>query len=195
MTSADLVLAAGAAAAAVLAWPLGRQPAAGGRRPAWRHRPPGNEWSRPPAGVAAAVPVAVLIELVAAALAGGLSPAEAVGAAVRAAGPGAGPELQQVVDSLRLGVGAEVAWERAGPAYAGLARTLVLAERTGASAATALRRTAMDERAARRRRAQLAARRLGVHLVLPLGLATLPSFVLLAVVPVVVGLAQQFLTG
>ena len=140
------------------------------------------------------VPVAVVIELVAAALACGLPPGDAVAAAVRAAGPAAVTDLQPVVDALRLGTSPEVAWQRAGSAYATLARTLLLAERTGAGAAPALRRAAVDERAARRRRAQVAARRLGVQLVLPLGLATLPSFVLLGVVPVVLGLADQVLT-
>ncbi len=139
------------------------------------------------------MPVAVLVELVAAALACGLPPGQAVGAAVRASGGQARRDLQRVVDALRLGAGPDAAWSEAPPRYATLSRTLLIAERTGSSAATALRRAAADERAARRRRAQLAARRLGVQLVLPLGLATLPAFVLLGVVPVVIGLAGQFL--
>jgi tight adherence protein B len=74
-----------------------------------------------------------------------------------------------------------------------LARCLLLAERTGASAATALRSTAADLRSARRRRARVSAHRLGVSLVLPLGLTTLPAFLLWAVVPIVLGLAEQVL--
>ena len=199
MSDLVLLLSACAAAGAVLLWPPVRR-----RR---RHRPaplplPGHTWGLGSAGLGrvgrvpprAEVPVAVVIELVAAALACGLPPGDAVGAAVRAAGPAAAADLQGVVDALRLGTSPELAWQRAAPAYAPLARTLLLAERTGAGAAPALRRAALDERAARRRRAQIAARRLGVQLVLPLGLATLPSFVLLGVVPVVLGLAAQVLT-
>jgi tight adherence protein B len=58
-----------------------------------------------------------------------------------------------------------------------------------------LRDTARDLRSARRRRARVAANRLGVRLVVPLGLATLPAFVLWAVAPVALGLAQQALAG
>lgn len=138
------------------------------------------------------VPVAVVIELIAAAMRCGLPPVDAVAAAISASGA---HDLQPVVDALRLGAGAEASWCRSGPAYTSLARTMVLADRTGAAAALALSRAAIDERAARRRRAQVAARRLGVRLVLPLGLLTLPSFVLLGVVPVVLGLAAEFLSG
>ena len=191
----DLVLAALAVAGAVLLWPPMHP-----RR--CRVAPLRHKWGWGLAGLArvgrapppAEVPVTVVIELVAAALACGLPPGDAVGAAIRAAGPKALADLRPVVDALRLGASPERAWQRSAPAYAPLARTLLLAERTGAGAAPALRRAAMDERAARRRRAQLAARRLGVQLVLPLGLATLPSFVLLGVVPVVLGLAAQVLT-
>lgn len=137
------------------------------------------------------VPVAVVIELVAAALSAGLPPVDAVDATTRAIGDDAAEQLRPVVGALRLGAATEVAWARAGPGYQPLVRALVLAERTGASTATALRRTASDERSARRRRAQVAARRLAVQLVLPLGLATLPAFALLAVVPVLIGLALQ----
>lgn len=189
----DLVLAALAVAGAVLLWPPMRP-----RRPALLPLP-ADLWGSRLARVGrvpprAEVPVTVVIELVAAALACGLPPGDAVGAAIRAAGPKALADLRPVVDALRLGASPERAWQRSAPAYAPLARTLLLAERTGAGAAPALRRAAIDERAARRRRAQLAARRLGVQLVLPLGLATLPSFVLLGVVPVVLGLAAQVLT-
>ena len=138
---------------------------------------------------------AVVIELVAAALHCGLPPGEAVAAGVRAAGGRSARDLQPVVDALRLGADARAAWGRAAPGYGALARTMLLAERTGAPAAAALRRAAVDERARRRRTAQVAARRLGVRLVLPLGLATLPSFVLLGVVPVVMGLATELLAG
>lgn len=187
MSSLPLVASAIAAAGAVLIWPgVARRPAIGPRAPT-----PAREAAPAPGRV----PVAVVIELVAAALGSGLPPAEALAAVLRACGGSTARDLQPVVDALRLGASAQASWRRAGPAYETLANTMLLADRTGAAAATALRRAAVDERAARRRRAQVAARRLGVQLVLPLGLATLPAFVLLGVVPVVLGLAAQFLTG
>lgn len=208
------MLAAVLAALAVLAWPVARRPlrervrtdserpSIASRASPFAHAPPGSPTSRrrhggrwrhlPAAGSRAGVPVPVVVELVAAALSAGLPTADALAATVRAAGPSAAP-LSSVVNALRLGMTVERAWQRAGPAYASLGLALVLADRTGASAAAALRRTAADERAARRRRAQVAARALGVRLVVPLGLATLPSFALLAVVPVLLGLATQLL--
>jgi pilus assembly protein TadC len=130
------------------------------------------------------------MELVACGLRAGLS----VSAAVAAAGDAARePYLAEVLGRLRLGVRAERAWARPPPEYAGLARALLLAELSGAPAAAVVSRAAADVRAARRERVELAAARLGVRLVLPLGLAVLPGFVLLAVVPIVLGLAASVL--
>ncbi|MCL2092087.1 MAG: type II secretion system F family protein [Micrococcales bacterium] len=66
---------------------------------------------------------------------------------------------------------------------------------TGAAPGPLLRQAA--ERLVRERRdlARVAAARLGVRLVLPLGLCLLPSFVLLGLVPVVLSLAGTFLGG
>lgn len=178
------MLAAVAAGAAVLVAPG-----------AYRVRGPTPARRPPPVREGPGVGAAVVIELVAAALSCGLPPGAALAAVARAAGGRCARDLQPVVDALRLGADAAVAWGRAAPEHRALARTMLLAERTGAAAAAALRRAAVDERAARRRRAQVAARRLGVRLVLPLGLATLPSFVLLGVVPVVLGLATELLAG
>ena len=188
-------------AAAVLTWPV-RVPSAGlgwvqlrlpRTRPA--RGPATDRAPATPGPVPVPLPVPVVLELVAAALSCGLAPTEALAGAVRAAGPGVVRDLGPVVEALRLGARPEVAWQRAHPSYAPLARTLVLSARTGAAAATALRRAAVDERTARARRGQVGARRLGVDLVVPLGLLTLPAFVLLGVVPVVLGLAEQFLAG
>ena len=62
-----------------------------------------------------------------------------------------------------------------------------------APAAAVVSRAATDLRASQRERTELAAARLGVRLVLPLGLAVLPGFVLLAVAPIVLGLATSVL--
>ncbi len=120
----------------------------------------------------------VLVDLVVAALAAGLPAASAVAAARFAAAPSARARPDSDLRALPAAV----------------ARAFELAERTGASAAELMRRAAADERAARRAAVAVAANRLGVRLVVPLGLAVLPAFVLLGVVPVVIGLAQQLLS-
>jgi hypothetical protein len=130
------------------------------------------------------------MELVACGLRSGLSVADALAASTGAAPPA---YLVEVLGRLRLGVEAQGAWERPPPEYAGLARALILADLSGAPAASVVSRAAADHRAAQRERAELAAARLGVRLVLPLGLAVLPGFVLLAVVPIVLGLAESVL--
>jgi Flp pilus assembly protein TadB len=135
------------------------------------------------------------MELVAAALDAGLPPAAAVAAAARAAGPATMSLLQPVVQLWQLGAPTTRAWRDADERWAPLARCLMLSERTGASAAAALRASAGDLRSARRRRARVRAHRLGVDLVVPLGLTTLPAFLLWAVVPVVLGLAEHVLAG
>ena len=94
---------------------------------------------------------------------------------------------------LRLGVSGHEAWARPPPELESLARALQLAELSGAPAAAVVARAATDARARARERTELAAARLGVRLVLPLGLAVLPGFVLLAVAPIVLGLAASVL--
>jgi pilus assembly protein TadC len=149
----------------------------------------------PPDAPTSALSTAFVMELVAAALDAGLPVPHAVEAAVRAGGPMAQQQLGQVVELWRLGASLERVWAPVDARWQPLARALLLAERTGASAATILRASAGDLRAARRRGARLSAQRLGVGLVVPLGLTTLPAFLLWAVVPVVLGLAQQLLAG
>jgi tight adherence protein C len=65
-----------------------------------------------------------------------------------------------------------------------LVDALVASERDGAPLDDALARVAADARTARRRRAEEAARRAPVQLLFPLVFCTLPAFVLLTVVPV-----------
>ncbi|HEX3003801.1 MAG TPA: type II secretion system F family protein [Angustibacter sp.] len=124
------------------------------------------------------MPDVVLIDLVVAALGAGLPPTSAVTAARAAAAP---PTPAEPISTPRDLPHAVV-------------QAFVLAERTGASAAELMRRAAADERAARRAAVAVAAGRLGVRLVIPLGLVVLPAFVLLGVVPVVIGLAQPLLS-
>ncbi len=74
-------------------------------------------------------------------------------------------------------------------------RALVRAGEGGAPVAVAVARLAAEARAEDRARAEQAARRAGVLAVAPLGACFLPAFVLLGVVPVVVGLAGPLLSS
>ena len=75
----------------------------------------------------------------------------------------------------------------AGIAGQELAAAVAAADRDGVPLAPVLERLASEARAARRRAGEAAARRLPVQLSFPLVLCTLPSFVLLAIAPAVLG--------
>ena len=170
----------------------GRSPTGRSRRGS-PHQGPGHRFVQRSRAPVTDVPATVVMELVAAALVAGLPGWQAVATAAEASGDDVRASLAKPLDAWRLGIPAERAWTDVDADFAPLARALVLAERTGASAAVLLAGAAHDARAARQRRALVAARRLGVQLVLPLGLTTLPAFVLWGVVPVVLGLAGQLL--
>nr|WP_276611123.1 type II secretion system F family protein [Kineococcus siccus] len=162
---------------------------------------------RRPAARARALDVPLLLELTAAAVSAGLPSGTAVEealAALESTRPDAGPdaprdavaeELRGVCAQLRLGADPRTAWSGAGPVLQPLADALLLSALTGAPAADLLLSAAAQARRERRRAAEEAAARLGSLLVLPLGLCTLPSFLLLGVVPVVLTLARSLLTG
>lgn len=76
-------------------------------------------------------------------------------------------------------------------AQARLSETLTLARRAGVPAAALLRSAAEDLRDDAAADALAAAERLGVRLVVPLGVCVLPAFVLVGVVPVVVALLSS----
>ena len=147
----------------------------------------------------------LLLELLSACLAGGAplpAAAEAVGAAV--GGP-AGARLSSVAAALAVGTPPGDAWQALAGSGASqrdhhpldplapAARALARASDGGAPVASAVARLAEDARAQRRGAAEQAARRVGVLAVAPLGLCFLPAFVLLGVVPVVLGLAGPLL--
>lgn len=140
------------------------------------------------------------LDLLAACLAGGASPAAAT-AAVAVALPGpCGPRFAAVASALGVGSGPTPAWAAlAGndpeDPLAPVARLLARASEGGAPVAGSVTRLAADARALARSAGERAARRVGVLAVAPLGLCFLPAFVLLGVVPVVVGLARPLLAG
>ena len=142
------------------------------------------------------------LDLLAACLAGG-APLPAAVVAVAAAVPGpCGDRLRRTGAALAVGSAPEEAWaalregeDPARPVAAAAARALVRASEGGAPVAATVARLAADARVEARARAVQAARRAGVLAVAPLGLCFLPAFVLLGIVPVVLGLAGPLLAG
>lgn len=132
----------------------------------------------------------LLVDLLAGCLTAGVGLPDALDAAAAGVDAGLGSQCRAIAAALRSGVPPDeaVAGWREQPALAPVARTLARTAATGAGAAADLRRTAArlraQHRAAGRRRVQQAS----VWVVLPLGLCFLPAFVLVAVVPLVVGL-------
>ncbi len=139
------------------------------------------------------LPTPVLLDLVCAALEAGLPTSAALAAAFDVAGTSIDLPTQRRLLSARSGSTPSAPADALPAEVRGLARALDLADRTGASVAVLLRRAAGDERNARRRQCAADVGRLGVRLVLPLGLTILPSFVLLGVAPVVLGLSRQLI--
>ncbi|MFE5309638.1 type II secretion system F family protein [Isoptericola sp. NPDC056578] len=156
--------------------------------------------------VADPVDVPVVLELLGAALRAGAGvprALEATGAALDGASwSGAsgsrspdGVALRAAADALRLGADWEGAWrdapDRLGPAH----RALRGAWTDGASPSGALRAAGEELLRARRAAARTAAARLAVRLVLPLGACYLPAFVLIGLVPVLLALGVDLLSG
>ena len=89
-----------------------------------------------------------------------------------------GDRFADALDQLRV---------RLGPIAQPLVDSLAAADRYGLPLAPVLERLSFEARQQRRRDADAAARELPVRLALPLVLCTLPSFVLLAIVPLLLG--------
>ncbi|GAC1442948.1 MAG: hypothetical protein NVSMB55_15050 [Mycobacteriales bacterium] len=138
------------------------------------------------------------LDLLAACLAGGSTLAGAICAVAGAVGGPCGARLAAVGDAQAVGTPPAEAWlalaaGRPDDPLASAARVLGRAAEGGAPVAAAVARLAVEARAAARAAAAAAAHRLGVLVVAPLGLCFLPAFVLLGVVPVVIGLAGPLL--
>lgn len=145
----------------------------------------------------------LVLDLLGACLSGGAALQSAAAPVARAVGGPAGDRLARVATALAVGTPAPAAWallagppgragedDPLGPASRALSRSAD----AGTRVADVLARLAEDERRRSRSRGVAAARRAGVLAVAPLGLCHLPAFVLLAVVPVVAGLAGPLLT-
>jgi pilus assembly protein TadC len=134
-----------------------------------------------------------LVQLLAGALESGCDVSQALRLVCRAL-PGPASELVGVVpDRLSLGVPPEVAWRPVlgDPGLEPLGRTMVRAHRSGAAVSHEVARLADDLERRERRRVEERARAVGVKAAVPLGLCLLPSFLLIGVVPLVVGLLRS----
>jgi pilus assembly protein TadC len=134
-------------------------------------------------------------ELLAACLESCSSPAQAAAAVADSVSPPMSARLAKVAAELALGAPPESCWRRLGaecPPLAPLARCLVRTSVSGAPPAATLIGLAHSQRAAASRAAHARVRRAGVLATAPLGVCFLPAFVLIGVVPVVMGLTALF---
>ena len=140
------------------------------------------------------VPVAEVggvIDLLALTLRGGVGLVEAMEAVATRVGGPLGLHLQTVAAAGRWGVDDATAWASIPSAWQPAARALRMAATAGVPPADVLVRAAEEVRRAEQQRLEVATATLGIRIVLPLGLAFLPAFVLTTVVPVVLALANQ----
>lgn len=134
------------------------------------------------------------VDLLVACVAAGRSPTAGV-AAVAEAIPGAlGDRLREVSGRLALGADHERVWRdlAADPVLAPLGHSLARSTHTGSSVTAVLTRCADDVRRQRRARADTVARGVGVRAAAPLGACFLPAFLLIGVVPTIVGAFGAF---
>jgi pilus assembly protein TadC len=141
----------------------------------------------------AALPFAA--DLVAAALLGGATVHGALGCVATAIGGALGRRLGEVAAACALDVEPAEAWQPLADVAgsAPIMRAAIRSGQSGAALAVALRRAADAARSAAEAAEEDAGRRAAVLVVLPVGLCFLPAFVLLGVVPVVVGVLAQVL--
>jgi hypothetical protein len=134
---------------------------------------------------------AVVLALVDAAVGSGAGLPRALAAVGRAVGGADGRTLERASAGLVLGAGWDVVWSAAAPRVRPLVECLASTWTTGAAPGPALRARGEQLRRERRTAAREAAGRLGVRLVIPLGLCFLPAFLLIGLVPVLVSLGSS----
>lgn len=138
------------------------------------------------------VDTALMLELLAAQLRAGLSPLAALMALAEALNSG---HLRQICRRLQVGATWEAAWAgTASGSWDQLRDALAPAYTAGSPSAPLLRALADAQRLSERRAAERAAGKLSVALVVPLGLCSLPAFICLGIVPILISLLPT-LTG
>lgn len=183
-------MSVGAAVAAVLLCALAALPWSCTQRPPRR---PSREPRRIRGRPATRVDEAVVLDLMRSALTAGASVPRALDAVARAVPDHQGAPLRAVVAALALGAEWEEAWGEVPGGHESLRRALQPAWDGGVSPVPLLRQAADSIRRQRLRRAREAAARLGVRLVLPLGLCLLPAFVLFGLLPVLLSTGSRLL--
>lgn len=148
---------------------------------------------RPRTAGTTSVETAVLLDLVDGACQAGVGIPRALDAVGHAVGGAVGADLRRAARTVTSGGRWEVAWQDARPELSALARALRPAWEDGVPPGALLRHAAETARRDRDARAAEAAARLGVRLVVPLGLCHLPAFVLLGLVPVLASMATTTL--
>ena len=147
-----------------------------------------------PASPAGSVPVdtALVLELLAAQLRAGLAPLAALGTLAEALNSRV---LHTVCQRLQMGSGWGSAWSGSAAGTFGELRDALAPAYTGGAPSTALLLSLADaHRLSERRAAERAAGKLSVALVVPLGLCSLPAFICLGIVPILISLLPT-LTG
>lgn len=144
-----------------------------------------------PGGVAS---VPLLLELLGTALDSGLTIQGALRTVADIADRGIQASLLRVVAGLEIGASWQNSWEgnMTRSDVAQIHDALSFGALTGASAAPLLYAEALRCRTAASRIAEKRAAALGVKLVLPLGLCSLPAFIALGIVPVVMAMIPEF---
>ncbi|WP_018775020.1 type II secretion system F family protein [Arthrobacter sp. 131MFCol6.1] len=134
---------------------------------------------------------AMMLELIGAMLDAGAGLGRALELVAALMPPELGRQLRPVVSALAIGADWGTAWRSSGaqaPQLHALRDALSFAALTGAPSSALLYAQAARLRRERNRTAEQRAAALGVKLVVPLGLCSLPAFVCLGVVPVLLGL-------
>ncbi|MFF2843102.1 type II secretion system F family protein [Paenarthrobacter sp. NPDC057981] len=134
---------------------------------------------------------AMMLELVASMLDAGAGIGRALDLLAGAASPPISQSLRPVVGALAIGADWETAWRtpaQHAPEVLRLKEALSFAALTGAPSASILYAQAARERRESFRAAEKRAAALGVKLVVPLGLCSLPAFICLGIVPVLIAM-------
>lgn len=132
------------------------------------------------------------MELLALAISTGSAVVPAIEGVSAVLGGRRGAELGRVAAALAWGY-EDRAWSAADAEWDAVRRALALAQRAGVPPAQLLTTAANDLRRDEAARLETAAAKLGVRLVVPLGLLFLPAFLLTTVIPVVLALATGVL--
>lgn len=150
-----------------------------------------TEKSASPTG-SAPVDTALVLELLAAQLRAGLAPLAALGTLAEALNSRA---LHTVCQRLQMGSNWGSAWSGSAAGTFGELRDALAPAYTGGAPSTALLLSLADaHRLSERRAAERAAGKLSVALVVPLGLCSLPAFICLGIMPILISLLPT-LTG